>query len=271
MSEKLKFCTLFSGSSGNCTYIKYGNDEILIDAGKNAKCICKALEDIGTSIDNIKAIFITHEHSDHTSALRVLLKKRSIPIFVPKGCSFKMSDICPECTCFEKVPFEEKIGKITVRSFKTPHDSDDSAGYIADFGDYFVAVATDMGCVEKNVVKELAGCRYALIEANYDEDMLKHGIYPEYLKDRIASSCGHMSNEGAAMLGTILLRTGTKRIAFGHLSRENNLPLHVKEQMDKKLMEKGIEQGDYLVASRDEVTVIADEFSAEIQHGEAIC
>ena len=262
MSEKLKFCTLFSGSSGNCTYIKYGDDEILIDAGKNAKCICKGLEDIGSSIDNIKAIFITHEHSDHINALKVLLKKRNIPIYVPKGCSYKMGEISPECLCFESVPFEAKVGGITVRSFKTPHDSDDSAGYIADFGEYFVGVATDMGCVEKNVVRELAGCRYALIEANYDEDMLMHGEYPEHLKDRIASNFGHMSNEGAAMLGTILLRTGTKRIAFGHLSRENNLPEHVREQMDKKLTEKGIE-GDYLVAKRDEVTVIADEFSPQ--------
>ena len=136
MAEKLKFCTLFSGSSGNCTYIKYGNDEILIDAGKNAKCICKALEEVGTSIDNIKAIFITHEHSDHTSALKVLTKKRNIPVYVPRGCTYKMKDICPECMCSRQVPFEERVGGITIRSFKTPHDSDDSAGYIADFGDY---------------------------------------------------------------------------------------------------------------------------------------
>ncbi len=263
MAEKLKFCTLFSGSSGNCTYIKYGNDEILIDAGKNAKCICKALEEVGTSIDNIKAIFITHEHSDHTSALKVLTKKRNIPVYVPRGCMYKMKDICPECMCSRQVPFEERVGGITIRSFKTPHDSDDSAGYIADFGDYTVGVATDMGCVEKNVVKELAGCRYALIEANYDKVMLEGGAYPEYLKDRIASNFGHMSNEGAAMLGTILLRTGTERIAFGHLSRENNLPECVAEEMDKKLAEKGVE-GDYLVAGRDCVTVIADEFSEVI-------
>ena len=261
MAEKLRFCTLFSGSSGNCTYIRYGEDEILIDAGKNAKCICKALEELGTDIKNIKAIFITHEHSDHTSALRVLTKGRQIPVYAPEGCFYKMNGICTGKMSFLRVPFEEKVGGITVRSFKTPHDSDDSAGYIADFGEYFVGVATDMGCVEKNVVKELAGCRYALIEANYDHDMLEEGIYPEYLKSRIASEEGHMSNKGAAMLGTVLLRTGTQRVAFGHLSRENNCPECVRNEMDKKLAEKGIE-GDYLVAQRDSVTVIADEFSA---------
>mgnify|MGYP003293695776 CR=1 FL=1 len=260
MSEKLRFCTLFSGSSGNCTYIRYGDDEILIDAGKNAKCICKALEELGTSIENIKSIFITHEHSDHTSALRVLVKGRSIPIYAPEGCRRKMQELCMGELRFCEVPFEQRVGAITVKSFKTPHDSDDSVGYIADFGDYFVGVATDMGCVEKGVVRELAGCRYALIEANYDPEMLKCGVYPEYLKSRIASEEGHMSNTGAAMLGTILLRTGTQRVAFGHLSRENNAPECVKHEMDKKLAEKGI-KGDYLVAGRDCVTVIADEFS----------
>ena len=259
--SQIRFLTLYSGSDGNATYVCAGDTEILIDAGKNAKCICSALSNIGTSIDNIKAIFITHEHSDHTSALKVLMKKRNIPVYAPKGCAGKMRDICPEYMFFKSVPFVEKIGGITIRSFKTPHDSDDSAGYIADFGEYSIGVATDMGCVEKNVVRELAGCRFALIEANYDQEMLETGIYPEYLKYRIASNHGHLSNEGAAMLGTILLRTGTQKIAFGHLSRENNLPECVRVEMDKKLTEKGIE-GDYLVAKRDDITVIADEFSS---------
>lgn len=251
-----KFCTLFSGSSGNCTYIKYGNDEILIDAGKNTKNISNQLLKLGTSIDNIKAIFITHEHSDHISALKVLQKKTNAEIFAPIECRNKMSEFTGRIS-FYTMPATFNIGDITVSPFPTWHDSDGCVGYVVSIGDLHIGVATDTGCVDRILLESLGGCRYALIEANYDYDMLKYGPYPDSLKNRIAAKSGHLSNADCAALTAALFNAGAKKIALGHLSEENNTPDIVFKTVSAKLDECRI-IGDFCIASRDDITTIAE-------------
>ncbi len=255
--KRLVFSTLFSGSSGNCTYIKYGDDEILIDAGKSCGAICKKLMELGTSIDNIKAVFITHEHSDHTAALKVMLKKKCIPIYIHRNCCWEMNDI-HECFHLFEGNFSTTVGELEIEGFYTPHDSMQSLGYIVKCGKTYVGVATDMGMVAKNVVSALAGCRAVLIEANYDPVMLRTGPYPPQLKRRVASDRGHLSNDDSALLAAVLANSGTKYLALGHLSLENNMPKTALERVQRELDERQL-QACLTVADRNETTVIIDE------------
>lgn len=255
--KRLVFSTLFSGSSGNCTYIKYGEDEILIDAGKSCSAICKKLCELGTNIDNIKAIFITHEHSDHTAALNVLLKKKSIPVYIHRNCCWEMNDI-HQCFHLFSGNFSVNVGELEIEGFYTPHDSMQSLGYTVKCGNTYIGVATDMGMVAKNVVQSLAGCRAVLIEANYDPEMLRTGPYPPQLKRRVASDRGHLSNDDSALLAAVLANAGTKYLALGHLSLENNMPQVAFDRVKKALDERHLEAG-LIIADRNEVTVIIDE------------
>lgn len=255
--KRLVFSTLFSGSSGNCTYIKYGDDEILIDAGKSCGAICKKLSALGTCIDNIKAVFITHEHSDHTAALKVMLKKRPIPVYIHRSCCWEMDEI-NECFRTFSGNFTVNVGEMEIEGFYTPHDSMQSLGYTVKCGDVYLGVATDMGMVAKNVVQALAGCRAVLIEANYDPKMLSDGPYPPQLKRRVASDRGHLSNDDSAFLAAVLVNSGTKQLALGHLSLENNMP-HIAFERVKKELDSRQLQADLTVADRNETTVIVDE------------
>lgn len=255
--KRLVFSTLFSGSSGNSVYLKYGDDEILIDCGKSCKAICDRLKALGTSIDNIKAIFITHEHSDHLSAIRVLLKKRYIPVYIHKDCCYELYDVMESLLPFSG-NIEVTVGELVVTGFYTPHDSMQSLGYVIKCGSTYLGVATDMGIVAKNVVRALAGCRAVLIEANYDPEMLKTGPYPPQLKRRVASDRGHLSNDDSALLAAVLANSGTKVVALGHLSLENNMPDIALKRVRDELFSRGIE-AKCLVANRNDTTVIVDE------------
>ena len=221
-------CTLFSGSSGNCIFVGGERAKILIDAGKSAKAVCTALESIGSSIKEIDAIFITHEHTDHISALRVLTKKYGIPVHTVSGCASCVSSACPDrCDCIiEHEPvFSVEIGDLCVSSFRTSHDSACAVGYkiVTEDGRAF-GVATDTGIITKGTGNALTGCEAVVLECNHDPDMLKNGPYPFYLKTRIASRFGHLSNGDCARFAAYLAANGTKNIILAHISRENNSP-----------------------------------------------
>ena len=229
----IKICALYSGSGGNSTYIRIGATEILIDAGKCTRALCSALRDIGSDISNIKAIFITHEHSDHVAALEVLSKKHSIPIHITDASAKRFdrdpsSFIHKNLVRHQDVEFSVSLDGITVTSFRTPHDSLMSVGYTIEtnrdnkarrFG-----VATDIGYVSEKIYNNLIGCEAIVLESNHDEQMLKDGPYPYELKKRILSKVGHLSNKCCAELGAELAKHGTKAFLLAHLSEENNTP-----------------------------------------------
>ena len=222
-------CTLFSGSSGNCIYIGGSRTKILIDAGKNAKAVCTALEHIGISPSEIDAIFITHEHSDHISALRVLTNKYGIQIHAVAPCAECIASSLgakSEYVVFHTDPvYTVEVGDLTVSSFRTSHDSACAVGYKIDTEDgRSFGVATDTGIVTRGTGNALTGCEAVVIECNHDPDMLRDGPYPYYLKERIASRYGHLSNGDCARFVAYLAEHGTTHFLLAHLSRENNTP-----------------------------------------------
>ena len=221
---------LFSGSAGNCTYIKYGDDEILVDAGVSCKAIRTALQSIGTDIDKIKGIFITHEHTDHIKGLEMITKRFGVPVYI-NGDS--LSYIENQMQGSTVAQFSEirnagdsaDVGEIHADIFKTRHDAFGSVGYRFTFSDgASFGYATYIGYITKGIASSLFGCETVVLESNHDIAMLKNGPYPFHLKERILSHKGHLSNTDCAAFLPHLYRNGTKKVILAHLSEHNNTP-----------------------------------------------
>ena len=215
-----------SGSTGNCLMVSGGDTQLLIDAGISMRRTEAALAASGHAVDDILGVLITHEHSDHISGLRMLLKYHALPVYAPRTVANRLCGMIPELErTLRVIPVGEDfaVGGFSVRAFHTPHDTDESVGYRIR-GEAEFALATDMGCVTEEIVQGLRGADTVLIESNHDEQMLRYGPYPVYLKRRILSDHGHLSNADCAGLAARLADSGTRRIILGHLSKENNRP-----------------------------------------------
>lgn len=222
----MKVCVFASGSSGNCLMLSDGETNILLDAGISMRRIETALRQAGLSLVDISGVLITHEHSDHVSALPMLSKHYGMPIYAPHTVAARLCGAKPELEPYIRIiqpGLNFKLGTLTVRAFHTPHDTDESVGYRIENGGCF-ALATDMGHVTEEVFDNLSGADAVLVESNHDVEMLSYGPYPIYLKRRILSDRGHLSNVCCAELVQRLAATGVKKVILGHLSRENNTP-----------------------------------------------
>lgn len=265
---KCKICALYSGSRGNSAFIEAGGARILIDAGKSAKALCSALGEIGVDVDSIDAIFITHEHRDHTSALQTLSHKHNIPIYVLLPSAEIFNGLKDEklCACLDiKLgdSFEVDVKDLHVKAFPTPHDSRAAVGYRLTFAEdgeeYSIGYATDTGYVTDTMRENLGGCFAAVIESNHDLEMLMEGPYPPELKDRIKSKRGHLSNVSCATFAASLCRKGTKYIMLAHLSEENNLPSLAYSETFSAIADESV---TLKVASQDEVVWLLGEGEA---------
>ena len=220
--------TLFSGSKGNCTYIKQGDTELLIDAGMGVRSIESALKSLGSSLANISDIFITHDHSDHTRGLEAICSKHTLRVHITsRSAEVIINSLTPSlksAACIHPLEYSETIGEIEISSFPTPHDSKASVGYILKMPGQTVGYATDIGYISDTVRDALTGVDSVILEANHDIDMLLDGNYPEFLKERILSRKGHLSNDSAAELAAYLAENGTKSFLLAHLSEQNNDP-----------------------------------------------
>ena len=244
-----KAIPLFSGSSGNCIYVKYGDEEILIDAGVSYKKICTALDKVGTSIENIGAVLVTHEHSDHVGGLNVLSKHRDIPIYINRKSASYFDEPLDSLYCGHakiKDPGDSiTFSGFEVNVFATPHDSVGSCGFHFTFSDGSrFALATDMGMVTPEISSYLLGCKSVIIESNHDVNMLKNGPYPYILKKRILSDHGHLSNDDCAAFIPRLVDMGTDKIILAHLSKENNTPELCYKANAASLAEAGFTPSD---------------------------
>ncbi len=224
--------TLYSGSDGNSVYFNLAGHEFLIDAGRSARFLCNALKEIGADISKIEAIFITHEHSDHTAALEILEKYNSIPIHIASRSAEKLKSgknqyLLPNLVTHPPL-YTERLGCVKISSFETPHDSRCSVGYRVEFtdgeGEHKIGLATDIGCVTESLRRGLKGCQNVILESNHDVEMLLCGPYPEHLKMRILSERGHLSNVDCAAFAAELAQSGTENFLLAHLSAENNDP-----------------------------------------------
>lgn len=259
----MQLYSIASGSSGNCIYLGEEDGGILIDAGISRKRIVTGLERKGLSLDDIKAIFVTHEHSDHISGLGPVLRKNPIPVYATADTvsaiweKTNMNNISPEL--FRSIRPEEEIeaGEMLVRPFSISHDAVDPVCYTVEKQGKRAAVATDMGCFDDTIIQVLGQCDSVLIEANHDINMLQVGPYPYSLKMRILGNKGHLSNTSCADLIKEILHKDLKHLVLGHLSRENNFPqLAYRTVLDEleKTETWGTLDTRLMVASRDEPT-----------------
>lgn len=235
-----RFYPLFSSSKGNSSFIGTDSAGILIDAGVSFKRLSKALDDNGLSVNAVKGVFITHSHSDHVSGLKMLTKKTGIPVFGQLETLEELlhNDMIAPCSEVYEMDENACAAGMEISCFDTPHDTVRSCGYRIKTQDGRIcAVCTDLGYVTETVKENISGCNLVLLEANYDEQMLKDGPYPSYLKSRIRSRKGHLSNDASAQQAAELIKSGTTRIILGHLSQENNTPLKADHTVSEGLSE----------------------------------
>ncbi|MBQ8063067.1 MAG: MBL fold metallo-hydrolase [Clostridia bacterium] len=245
------FGTLYSGCSGNATYLGDRSGGILIDVGKNAKQTTLALQEMGLVPESIHAIFLTHEHSDHIAGLRVFANRYHIPVYGSLGTLEALDSkghLRGDFPVFQMVSTAD-IGDFHVACFHTSHDCAEGMGYTVTLpSGKNVSVATDLGVMTEEVKSSILGSRTVLLESNHDLGMLFNGPYPYALKQRISSETGHLNNDDAADTAMDLVRAGTQHIILGHLSRENNLPDLAYQTTASMLLGGGAKAGaDYLL------------------------
>ncbi len=222
-----KIYPLFSGSSGNSYFLGRKEEGILIDAGKSAKQLGLALQNCEIDPLAVKAILITHEHSDHVSGLRVFATKYNIPAFTSLGTiqALEKANVANGSFPIFEIEQDLQVAGMSVKYFNTAHDCADSIGFRVKTPDgKILSFATDLGCLSDEVEENLADSSLVVIESNHDENMLKVGPYPYMLKRRILSDIGHLSNRVCAEFLTRLHKNYSRKFLLAHLSSENNTP-----------------------------------------------
>ncbi len=259
---RFTFCPLFSGSSGNALFIAGGDTRILIDAGMPGKAIEGALRQIGVLPETLTGIAVTHEHSDHVKGVGILSRKYQLPVYANEGTWNAMARSVGEIAPWNRRVFEDEgdfyIGDLALHPFSIPHDAADPVGFRVYYGGRSAATATDMGYVKKNVLKTLCGVDVLLLESNHDPDLLmQNPRYSLYLKQRILSNHGHLSNAASAEALLSLYESGVRRVLLGHLSQENNTPELAMQTAMERLSREGVRMNEDIslgLAWRDRVS-----------------
>lgn len=253
-------CSLYSGSSGNSTYIGNCDGGFLVDIGRSLKYTKNALNKIHVDIDRVKGLFITHEHSDHVAGLEMFIKCHNVPVFSTEGTAKELLKTNRISSISDITVIDEKIElyDCVIKKIPTSHDAADSCGFSFEFKRGQTAcVVTDLGLVNEEIINAVGGCDCVVIESNYDNNMLLCGNYPYVLKKRISGVNGHLSNDDCAMLLKRLVTTGTNKFLLAHLSKENNMP-EIAYSYSKNALDslKLICDNDYIleVAPRDDIS-----------------
>lgn len=243
---KIKFICLASGSSGNCYYIGYKDYGILVDAGIGPRVIKKHLKEVNIPMESIHAVFITHDHADHIKSVAHLGEKLHIPIYATKGTheginkNYSVKEKLYDCVRHieKETPLQLKDFRIT--AFEVPHDGTDNVGYCIEINNKTFSFLTDLGEITPLASSYICKANYLILEANYDDEMLARGTYPPYLKQRIASRTGHLSNSVTAEFLAENLTENMQYIWLCHLSKDNNHPELAYKTVEWKLRNKGI-------------------------------
>ena len=241
----LNYCSLASGSSGNCHFVSSDSTRLLLDFGMSHRYVKKALEGIGENIESIEGVFITHEHSDHIKGLKTFLKKHDIPVYMNECTCEKVKEKIRE-EDFHKIIITDKninifIGDIKIINFDISHDAVHPTGYNFTCGDKKLSIVTDIGIMTDEIINSLDDSNFLVIEANHDVNMVMFGSYPYYLKRRILSNVGHLSNDAAAETVLRIFKKGKlKNVVLAHLSKENNIPELAQLTVKKHLEDHGV-------------------------------
>ena len=251
----MRICVLASGSKGNSTYIETANHKILIDIGKNKKYIGDKLAEIGVKAIEIDYIIISHLHNDHISALPTFIKKNNPTICL----SQQMFQELPSIHEYENILiYEDEIilNNLKIKAIKSSHDATDSRNFIIEEGDKSVVYVTDTGYVNSKNFNNLKNKNVYLFESNHDIEMLNNGPYPKWLKDRMISDIGHLSNKASSFYLTKLVGENTKKIVLMHLSEKNNSEEKCLETIKNTFKEYEINFKNISCARQEEVSEV---------------
>jgi phosphoribosyl 1,2-cyclic phosphodiesterase len=230
-----------SGSSGNCYFIGNENYGILIDAGVSSRKVRKCLKDCGLTVYDIRAVFITHDHADHISSVGTFGERFLVPVYAThdthKGIdvNYSVTHKLERSKRFLEKGKAVAIEEMTVTAFPVSHDATDSVGYAIEFQGKKITIATDLGEISAEAAEHLRTSDYIVIEANYDDEMLRNGTYPYLLQERIRAATGHLSNAQTADFLAQNYTEQWQRIFLCHLSKDNNSPQTARETVENAL------------------------------------
>lgn len=259
----IKFCSLSSGSSGNCQYIETDSSKIIVDSGFSGKRTKELLNSIDVDPKDLDAILVTHEHLDHIKGVGVLSRRYDLPIYANgqtwSGMETKIGDIKEKnIKIFSTEKFFD-LKDLSIYPITTFHDANEPVGYILFYKGVKISIITDTGFISKNIVEKVKDSDLYFLESNHDEFMLKEGLYPWHLKRRILSSKGHLSNEDAGNTLTRLLKGEGEKVILAHLSKDNNVPELAMDTVTDILTKEGLDVKkdiDLGLSFRDKTTCI---------------
>lgn len=250
MADSTKICALRSGSSGNAIYIG-SKARILVDVGVCGRAVEQSMRAIGEEAAALDALIVTHEHTDHTSGIGVLMRRYKIPLYTSPATWEAMRTaagrIDSDLVNLIRPGQSFTVGDLDITGFTTPHDAIDPVGYRIETPGGAVSVMTDIGYLADGLLQNAAGSKAIFLEANYDLTMLMNGYYPYFLKKRISGRQGHLSNDDCALAVNSLLAAGTEYFCLSHLSKDNNSPDLALMTVEQKLAEIGACAGRDLV------------------------
>lgn len=249
--DDLIFYSMASGSSGNCYFFGNGNYGFLVDAGISSRQIRKYLVEADIPVSQVRALFITHIHKDHTQSMSSIGNRWNIPVFTTKK-TFLEIDKAPYIHRSVNVgnrfliEHDERVqlGDFFITSFFVPHDVDDNSGFVIEYKGRKIVLATDVGHVSPLLEEIVKQADYLIIESNHDTEMLWNGSYPQILKERIASDLGHLNNKDAAALVASYRKENLKQIFLCHLSESNNNPNLAVETMRFEIEQNAKQKGE---------------------------
>ncbi|MDQ2719308.1 MAG: MBL fold metallo-hydrolase [Bacteroidota bacterium] len=244
--------SLNSGSNGNCYYIGTATEAVLVDAGISCREIETRMKRLGLCIGNVKAVFVSHEHSDHIKGLPVLVKKYQLPVYITPAtmhcCGLNFEN---HLLNFFNAHEPITIGDLSVTAFPKFHDASDPYSFVVSCNNICIGVFTDIGAPCRHLIQYFKQCHAAFLEANYDEEMLEKGSYPFYLKKRIRGGMGHLSNKQALDLFVLHRPLFMSHLFLSHLSKNNNCP-----ELAQQLFNRYSGDVKVLVASRYKETQV---------------
>ncbi len=235
----LRFASLGSGSKGNAILVEAEETTIVVDCGFSLKEFCRRLNLLSKQPEDLSAILVTHEHTDHMQGVARLSRQFNLPVYLTRGTYTAAKDIAFHETCYIKADSKFKIDNISCQPFTVPHDAREPCQFTFQNGNSRLGLLTDTGCITPHIIDVLGGCNALMLECNYEPERLVKGPYPASLKQRVSGHWGHLSNQQSKEFLKKLDTSQLQYLIGMHLSEKNNHP-----DLALKTMQEGFECRD---------------------------